>query len=79
MYGLCVRLQVYEELYKAKIFAEVNLSSKTLNKKVREGQLEQYNFILVVGAKEQESKDAKSKRKLEVAARSTLTYGGSGG
>ena len=43
---------MYEELYKAKIFAEVNLSSKTLNKKVREGQLEQYNFILVVGEKE---------------------------
>jgi threonyl-tRNA synthetase len=47
---------VYEELYAAKIFAEVDLSSKTLNKKVREGQLAQYNLILVVGAKEQESR-----------------------
>ena len=56
-------LQVYEELYKAKIFAEVNLSSKTLNKKVREGQLEQYNFILVVGAKEQENRSVNIRRR----------------
>ena len=54
---------MYEELYKAKIFAEVNLSSKTLNKKVREGQLEQYNFILVVGAKEQESRSVNIRRR----------------
>ena len=37
--------EVYEELYAAKIFADVDLSSKTLNKKVREGQLAQYNLI----------------------------------
>jgi threonyl-tRNA synthetase len=48
--------EVYEELYKNKIFADVDNSSKTLNKKVREGQLAQYNLILVVGAKEQENR-----------------------
>jgi len=33
-------------------FADSDLSSKTLNKKVREGQLAQWNYIAVVGEKE---------------------------
>lgn len=36
-------------------YVDVDASRNTLNKKVREAQLAQYNFILVVGAQEQES------------------------
>ena len=35
---------------------DVDDSTRTLNKKVREGQVAQYNFILVVGEKEIEAK-----------------------
>ena len=34
---------------------DVDDSTRTLNKKVREGQVAQYNFILVVGEKEVQS------------------------
>mmetsp|Transcript_6212 Transcript_6212/g.8231 ORF Transcript_6212/g.8231 Transcript_6212/m.8231 type:complete len:777 (+) Transcript_6212:58-2388(+) len=46
---------VQVQLKAAGFFADVETSNKTLNKKVREGQLAQYNFILVVGATEQEA------------------------
>lgn len=45
--------KVAERLYKAGFFADVEDSHKTMNKKVREGQLAQYNFIFVVGAAEE--------------------------
>jgi threonyl-tRNA synthetase len=35
------------------LHCDVNTSSATLNKKIREAQLEQYNLILVVGSKEE--------------------------
>lgn len=41
-------------LHDAGFFVDVNDSTKTLNKKIREGQLAQYNFILVVGSAEEE-------------------------
>ena len=34
-------------------FVDVDLSKNTLNKKIRDAQVEQYNFILVVGAEEE--------------------------
>ena len=34
-------------------YVDVDASTNTLNKKVREAQVEQYNFILVLGAEEQ--------------------------
>jgi threonyl-tRNA synthetase len=37
-------------------YVDVDDSTKTLNKKVREGQLAQYNYILVVGSEEQEAR-----------------------
>jgi len=37
------------------LFTEVNLSSGTLNKKVREAQVAQWNYIMVVGKSEEES------------------------
>ena len=34
-------------------YADADLSSETMQKKVREGQIQQYNYILVVGEREQ--------------------------
>ena len=42
-------------MFRAGFSVDIDDSGKTLNKKVREGQMAHYNFILVVGAKEQES------------------------
>lgn len=39
----------------ANVYVDVQDSSKTLNKRIREAQLAGYNFILVVGDKEQET------------------------
>ena len=39
-------------MHDAGFFAEVDVSGSTMQKKVREGQLAQFNFILVVGDKE---------------------------
>lgn len=44
--------EVTKAIHDAGFYADVDLSSKSLNKKVREAQLAQYNFILVVGQKE---------------------------
>ncbi len=44
---------VHDELVRAGFFADVDLSDETMNKKVYHGQHAQYNFILVVGEKEQ--------------------------
>lgn len=46
--------KVQRALHEAGFFADVSDSTKTLNKKIREGQLAQYNFILVVGSQEEE-------------------------
>ncbi|XP_062060964.1 threonine--tRNA ligase 2, cytoplasmic isoform X2 [Lepus europaeus] len=46
-------LQVYNEFFEEGFMADVDLDhSCTLNKKIRNAQLAQYNFILVVGEKE---------------------------
>jgi threonyl-tRNA synthetase len=47
---------VGEEIRKAGFHVEVDLSSSTMQKKVRDGQLAQFNYILVVGDKEAEEK-----------------------
>ncbi|EQC31365.1 threonyl-tRNA synthetase [Saprolegnia diclina VS20] len=44
---------VKEELFCAGYHVDVDDSSKTLNKKIREGQMAHYNFICVVGADEE--------------------------
>ena len=43
---------VQQAIHEAGFYVDVDDSSRTLNKKVREAQLAQYNFILVVGEKE---------------------------
>merc|ERR1719284_402358 len=45
-------VKVRDEIHAAGFHAEVDLTHRTLNKMVREAQLAQFNFILVVGEKE---------------------------
>ncbi|WFD00165.1 threonine--tRNA ligase [Malassezia yamatoensis] len=47
--------QVRQQLWDAGFFADADLSDNTLNKKIRNGELAQYNFVLVVGHEEQQS------------------------
>lgn len=47
---------VQQELWDAGFFSDVDLSDNTLPKKIRTGQLAQYNFIFVVGHEEMENK-----------------------
>jgi threonyl-tRNA synthetase len=49
-YACTVQTAVHDAGY----YVDVDDSARTLNKKVREAQLSQYNFILVVGQKEME-------------------------
>ncbi|KAK4936224.1 threonyl-tRNA synthetase [Elasticomyces elasticus] len=42
--------------HKARMYVDIDVSGNTLQKKIRSGQLAQYNFIFVVGAKEQETR-----------------------
>lgn len=48
-------LQVQKDIHNAKFYVDIDDSSRTLNKKVREAQLNQYNFILVIGEQEMTS------------------------
>ncbi|XP_059648986.1 threonine--tRNA ligase, mitochondrial 1-like [Cornus florida] len=45
-------LQVRDQIHQAGYYVEVDTSDRTIQKKVREGQLAQYNYILVVGEEE---------------------------
>lgn len=45
--------QVRSVLWDNGLFADVDLSDNTLNKKIRNGELAQYNFVFVVGHEEQ--------------------------
>jgi len=48
--------EVQQQLHDAGFYVDVDDSNRTLNKKIREGEVQQYNFILVVGEKEIEAK-----------------------
>lgn len=47
--------EVKDKLFRAGFDVDIEDSGKTLNKKIREGQMAHYNFILVVGATEKET------------------------
>ncbi|KAM7251471.1 hypothetical protein ACFE04_023354 [Oxalis oulophora] len=49
-------LEVKDEIHKAGFYVDVDSSDRKIDKKVREAQLAQFNYILVVGEKEIESK-----------------------
>mmetsp|Transcript_3968 Transcript_3968/g.11898 ORF Transcript_3968/g.11898 Transcript_3968/m.11898 type:complete len:700 (+) Transcript_3968:207-2306(+) len=61
--------QVQNKIRARKFFVDVDSSDKTLAKKVREAQLAQYNFILVVGEKE------KAEGSVNVRTRENLVRG----
>lgn len=42
--------------HKARMYVDIDVSGNTLPKKIRNAQIEQYNFTFVVGAKEQETR-----------------------
>ena len=48
--------EVYQKLLDAGMRAELDVRSETVNKKVREAQLEKVNYMVTVGDKEQEAK-----------------------
>lgn len=48
--------EVQEAIHQAGFYVDVDDSHHTLNKKVREAQVQQYNFIFVVGQKEMDDK-----------------------
>lgn len=45
-------LQVRRQLRGVKLHVEVDVSDRTMQKKVREAQLSQYNYIFVIGEQE---------------------------
>lgn len=49
-------IEVRSVFQKAKMYVDTDLSGNTLPKKIRNAQVAQYNFILVVGAKERDSR-----------------------
>ena len=49
-------LEVQKALRERGMHADIDISGNTMQKKIRQGQLAQYNFIFVVGAQEMESK-----------------------
>ncbi|KAK5095099.1 threonyl-tRNA synthetase [Lithohypha guttulata] len=48
--------ELQQIFHKAKMYVDVDLSGNTLPKKIRNAQIEQYNFTFVVGAQEQETR-----------------------
>ncbi|KAJ4791981.1 Threonine--tRNA ligase [Rhynchospora pubera] len=64
--------RVHEQMHKAGYYVDIDSSDRTIQKKVREAQIAQYNYILVVGAKEADTgkvcvrvRDAAKDAKLE--------------
>jgi threonyl-tRNA synthetase len=47
---------VAAQLLKSGFFVELDLSDKKLQKKIRDAQLSQFNYIVVIGNQEQDSK-----------------------
>jgi len=52
------------------IFADVDNSDYTLPKKIRNGEVSQYNFILVMGEKEQEARSVDVRNRGDVGQKS---------
>ncbi|KAL9258313.1 Threonine--tRNA ligase, mitochondrial 1-like protein [Drosera capensis] len=49
-------VEVHDQIHAAGYYVDFDTSDKTVNKKVREAQLAQYNYILVVGEKDAEKR-----------------------
>lgn len=46
--------RVASSLHAAGLYAEADLSGRTMQRKIREAQLQQFNYLLAVGAREEE-------------------------
>ncbi|GFZ21267.1 Threonyl-tRNA synthetase [Actinidia rufa] len=63
-------LQVKAQIHQAGFYVDVDTTDRTIQKKVREAQLAQYNYILVVG--EEESKTGQVSKRVRDQASSTV-------
>ncbi|KAL1670281.1 hypothetical protein GGF50DRAFT_94427 [Schizophyllum commune] len=61
--------EVADTLSKANLYAEVDNSDNTLQKKIRNGEIAQYNFIIVVGETELESKSVNVRNRDDVGTK----------
>jgi threonyl-tRNA synthetase len=48
--------EVQSLFHKARMYVDIDTTGNTLQKKIRNAQLAQYNFVLVVGAQEKENR-----------------------
>lgn len=62
-------MQVKKEIERKGFFVDVNFSDDTIDKKIRTSQVEQFNYILVVGKKERDSNT------VNVRTRDNLVHG----
>ncbi|KAL4921645.1 hypothetical protein BDW62DRAFT_174139 [Aspergillus aurantiobrunneus] len=62
--------EVQRTLQDDELYVDVDVSGNTLQKKIRSGQLAQYNFILVVGAEEKESNSVNIRNRDDTASQS---------
>ncbi|KAL4808437.1 hypothetical protein BDV18DRAFT_135003 [Aspergillus unguis] len=62
--------EVQKILQDDKLYVDVDISGNTLQKKIRTGQLAQYNFILVVGAEEKESRSLNIRNRDDTSSQS---------
>ena len=61
--------KVRQTLWDAGLYADVDTSPETLPKKVRNGEIAQYNFILVVGAEEMKSESVNIRNRDNVGSK----------
>ncbi|OCK86610.1 threonyl-tRNA synthetase [Cenococcum geophilum 1.58] len=63
-------VEVQNIFKKQRMYVDVDLSGNTFQKKIRTGQLEQYNFIFVVGAQERDSRTVNIRNRDDVSTQS---------
>ncbi|KAL1918484.1 uncharacterized protein VTP21DRAFT_3144 [Calcarisporiella thermophila] len=61
--------RVRQALHDAGLFADADLGDNTLNKKIRNGELAQYNFIFVVGAEEESTQSVNVRNRDDVGTK----------
>jgi len=61
--------EVTQKLWDAGLFADVDNGTETLNKKIRNGEIAQYNFILVVGQEELDSRSVNVRNRDDVGTK----------
>ncbi|KAF7970500.1 hypothetical protein HWV62_23817 [Athelia sp. TMB] len=61
--------EVGQHLSNLGLFADVDVSPETLKKKIRNGEIAQYNFILVVGQEEEETRSVNVRNRDDVGSK----------